>query len=262
MSLTLPTRPTQLPPIKNVGEASRVFHDLLQWLQDVPGATDGDPSTSWSQQLAGSLHLWALIEGTHVISLMLFAGTILIVDLRMLGAAFKNVPYSTLNNKVLPLTIAGFVLVMLTGFVLFFSNPVHYYHSVWFRAKVIFIFIAAANIFWFHFRTHKTISEWDERPSPPAMVKLSAGISLASWIFVIIFGRLMAFVFFECESMPPGSFGYAFAECESEMRALNEATEEFEGEISEEVTEEGTEEPSEAPAPEATEETTPAEPQE
>ena len=248
-----------------------MFHDLLQWLQDVPGAVDGDPSTSWSQTLAGSLHLWALIEGTHVLSLMLFAGTILMVDLRMLGVAFKSVPYSTLNNKILPYTIAGFVLVMVTGFVLFFSNPVHYYHSVWFRAKVIFIFIAAANIFWFHFRTHKTISEWDERPNPPAMVKLSASISLASWIFVIIFGRLMAFVFFECESMAPGSFGYTFAECESEMRALNEANEEYgdetvEEETGEEVTEdtgeeavEGEETPAAEPAEAPTEPTAPQE---
>lgn len=234
-----------------------MFHDLLQWLQDVPGAVDGDPSTSWSQTLAGSLHLWALIEGTHVLSLMLFAGTILMVDLRMLGVAFRNVPYSTLNNKILPYTIAGFVLVMLTGFVLFFSNPVHYYHSVWFRAKVIFIFLAAANIFWFHFRTQKTIADWDERPSPPAMVKLSAGVSLASWIFVIIFGRLMAFVFFECESMPPGSFGYVFAECESEMRAAEAAAEEYsdetvEEDAGEEVIEESVE-GEETPAEEAAE---------
>ena len=93
-----------------------MLHDLLQWLQDVPGAVDGDPSTSWSQILAGSLHLWALIEGTHVLSLMLFAGTILMVDLRMLGLVFKDVPYSTLNNKILPYTIAGFALVM--GFAL------------------------------------------------------------------------------------------------------------------------------------------------
>lgn len=180
-----------------------MFHDLLQWLQDVPGATDGDPSTSWSQQLAGSLHLWALTEGTHVVSLMLFAGTILMVDLRMLGLAFKGVPYSTLNSKVLPLTIAGFVLVTLTGLVLFFSNPVHYYHSVWFRAKVLFIFVAAANIFWFHYRIQKNLPEWDNKSNPPVAVKVAAGISLASWIFVIVFGRLMAFVFFECESMPP-----------------------------------------------------------
>ena len=96
-----------------------MLHDLLQWLQDVPGAVDGDPSTSWSQTLAGSLHLWALIEGTHVMSLLLFAGTILMVDLRMLGVAFKDVPYSTLNNRILPYTIGGFALVMITGLVLF-----------------------------------------------------------------------------------------------------------------------------------------------
>lgn len=247
-----------------------MFHDLLQWLQDVPGATDGDPSTSWSQQLAGSLHLWALTEGTHVVSLMLFAGTILMVDLRMLGLAFKGVPYSTLNSKVLPLTIAGFVLVTLTGLVLFFSNPVHYYHSVWFRAKVLFIFIAAANIFWFHYRIQKSLPEWDNRPNPPVAVKVAAGISLASWIFVIVFGRLMAFVFFECESMPPGSFGYAFAECESEMRAINEMNEEFSEEATEEAGEEAVDETVEEPAegaadeaaPDTATEATPAEPQE
>jgi len=246
-----------------------LLHDLLQWLQDVPGAVDGDPSTSWSQILAGSLHLWALIEGTHVLSLMLFAGTILMVDLRMLGLVFKDVPYSTLNNKILPYTIAGFALVMITGLVLFFSNPVHYYHNVWFRAKVIFIILAAANIFWFHYRVQKSQAEWDARPNPPASVKLAAGISLTSWMFVIIFGRLMAFVFFECESMPPGSFGYVFAECESEMRALNEANEafegeEFEGEVTEESGEEVIEGEAEAPAPDAVpaENATPAEPQE
>lgn len=225
-----------------------MFHDLLQWLQDVPGATDGDPSSSWSQQLAGSLNLWALTEGTHVLSLMLFAGTILMVDLRMLGIAFRTVPYSTLNNKILPLTIGGFVLVTLTGLVLFFSNPVHYYHSVWFRAKIIFLLLAAANIFWFHFRVHKSVAEWDTQPSPPVAVKLAAGLSLASWIFVILFGRLTAFVFFECENLPPGSFGYVFAECESEMRAANEAAEEFSEEPAEETEEAPAEDTGEAPA--------------
>jgi len=229
-----------------------LFHDLLQWLQDVPGAVDGDPSTSWSQTLAGSLHLWALIEGTHVLSLMLFAGTILMVDLRMLGLAFKDVPYSTLNNKILPYTIAGFALVMLTGLALFYSNPVHYYHSVWFRAKVIFIILAAANIFWFHFRVQKSQAEWDARPKPPAPVKLAAAASLASWILVIVFGRLTAFEFFLCENMAPGSFGYVFADCESEMRAVNEMIEEEEiiDESSDAVTDE-TAEPEAAPAEDA-----------
>ena len=226
-----------------------MFHDLLQWLQDVPGATDGDPFTSWSQQFAGSLHLWALTEGTHVVSLMLFAGTILMVDLRMLGLAFRSVPYSTLNNRVLPLTIAGFVLVTVTGLLLFFSNPVHYYHSVFFRAKVIFIILAAINIFWFHFRTQKSQAEWDDKASPPAAVKIAAGVSVASWVLVIVFGRLMALSFFECENMKPGTFGYVFAECDIVMRDAIAAEEAGEAEAGESApAEEQAEPPADAPA--------------
>ncbi len=224
-----------------------MFHDLLQWLQDVPGATDGDPFTSWSQQFAGSLHLWALTEGTHLVSLMLFAGTIFMVDLRMLGLAFRNVPYSTLNNRVLPLTVAGFILVMATGALLFLSNPVHYYHSVFFRAKVLFIILAAVNIFWFHTRTQKSQAEWDAQSSPPAAVKIAAGVSIASWVLVIIFGRLMALTFLECENMKPGTFGYVFAECAVEMRDAIAADEEAASEVA----------PAEEPAPEGSEPTEP-----
>ncbi len=199
-----------------------MLHDLLDWLQSVPGATDGDPYTSWSQQFAGSLHLWALTEGTHVLALMLFAGTILMVDLRMLGLAFRDVPYSVLNNRVLPFTVTGFVILAVTGLLLFFANPVLYYHSVWFRAKVIFLLVAAANIFWFHHSIQKNQTEWDERPNLPTRVKLAAGISLVCWALVILFGRLTAFTWFECENMRPGTFGYIFAECASEMRGVTE----------------------------------------
>ncbi len=223
-----------------------MFHDLLQWLQDVPGAADGDPTTSWSQQFGGSLHLWALTEGTHVLSLMLFAGTILMVDLRMLGVVFRNVPYSALNNKVLPLTVAGFAIATVTGLLLFFSNPVHYYHSVFFRAKILFLIVAAVNIFWFHYRVQKTLAEWDALPSPPPLVKLAAGVSLASWVLVILFGRLTALTFFECENMPRGTFGYVFAECEPVMRAVEQMNEE--GAVEEEaVPEDGASEEVAAP---------------
>lgn len=202
-----------------------MLHDFFNWIQSVPGSTDGDPYTSWSQQLVGSLHLWSLLEATHVLTLMLFAGTILMVDLRMLGVAFRTVPFSTLNNKVLPLTVAGFALLVFTGVILFLADPVKYYHSVWFRAKLIFLLIASANIFWFHYRIQKNQAEWDTLPTPPKGVKLAAVVSLTSWILVIVFGRLIAFTWFNCENLQPNTFGYAFAECASEMREAIEAEE-------------------------------------
>lgn len=237
-----------------------MLHDFFNWLQSVPGATDGDPFSSWSAQYLGSLHLWSLTEGSHVMSLMLFAGTILMVDLRMLGVAFKGVPYSTLNNKVLPLTVVGFVLVLVTGVLLFLSNPVHYYHSVWFRAKVVFLLIAAANIFWFHYSIQKNQAEWDAAPNPPAKVKLAAVISLVSWILVIAFGRLTAFTWFDCENMKPNTFGYVFAECASEMREAIEADEAAAAAEEEAAPEELAPEATGDPPPEEPAPATPAEP--
>lgn len=214
-----------------------MFHGLFEWLRDVPGAVDGDPFSSWSQQFAGSLHLWALTEGTHVVSLMLFAGTILLVDLRMLGLMFRDTPYSTLNAKVLPLTVAGFAITLATGLLLFFSNPVHYYHSVAFRIKFIFLLIAAVNIFWFHYMIQKNQAEWDAKQSPPAPVKAAAIVSIVSWSVVILFGRLMALNAFGCESLQAGTLGYAFAECAVEY-----------GEVDAEIDESGEPPPDDPPA--------------
>jgi hypothetical protein len=190
-----------------------MLNDLMEWLRDVPGAVEGDPTTSWSQQFAGSLHLWALTEGTHVVALMLFAGTILVVDLRLLGVMFRSTPYAELDARVLPLTVAGFSLLFATGLLLFFSNPVHYYHSAAFRLKAMFLLIAAANIVWFHTVMRRSDHAWGATATPPMSVRAAALISLLSWALVIAFGRLMALDAFNCDSLRPGTLGYAFAEC-------------------------------------------------
>jgi hypothetical protein len=145
---------------------------------------------------------------------MLFAGTIWIVDLRMLGVAFKNVPFSKINDKVLPYTAVGFAAMLITGFILFLAKPMDYYHNVWFRAKIIFLIIASINIFWFHHKVQKNQEEWDANPNPPLRVKMSAVISMTSWILIIIFGRFIAYNWFEC-GKPQPAFVNAFAECAS-----------------------------------------------
>jgi hypothetical protein len=194
-----------------------MLHSLFDWIQSVPGAIDGDPATSWSAQFAGSLNLWAITEAAHLTSLLLFAGAIFIVDFRMMGWVLKDTPYSAVHDRVLPLTVIGFGIAIFTGVLLFLSNPVHYYHSVWFRVKVIFLFVAAANIAWFHLRTLKTLPEWDTAPKPPPTVRIAAALSLASWAIVIVFGRLIALSVFNCEALQEGTFLYGFAECASEF---------------------------------------------
>ena len=59
-----------------------VIRSFLAWLQTSLGKGPEEYDPSWSEALLGSLNFWGLLEGTHLISLMLFAG----VMLRAVGA--------------------------------------------------------------------------------------------------------------------------------------------------------------------------------
>ena len=192
-----------------------MFHDFFSWLQYDLGKGAEEGALSWSQALNNSQNLWNLFEGTHVLTLMFFAGTIWIIDLRMMGVAFRNVPFSRLNDKVLPITMMAFGMMVFTGLVTFFGRQpaTFYYHDVWFRLKMIFLVLASINIFWFHFKVQTSQAEWDAMPTPPMKVRLSGVISMACWILVIIFGRFIAYDWYKCDKLQPSSILYAFAEC-------------------------------------------------
>ncbi|OYX29318.1 MAG: hypothetical protein B7Y99_13355 [Caulobacterales bacterium 32-69-10] len=174
-----------------------MLHNFLVWLQELGRSADG-VTPSWSEALQSAPNFWGLLEATHVLSLMLFAGTIFVVDLRLLGVAFRRTPVSVLSDRVLPLTVAGFAIIVVTGLALFFSKPVPYYHNFWFRAKMVFILIALINIVLFHYRVQRNIGAWNALAKPPAAARASAAVSLTAWLCVIFLGRFIAFEWLEC----------------------------------------------------------------
>lgn len=198
-----------------------MIRDFLVWVATVLGKGEGDIAMSWSEALASSLNFWGLVEGTHVLTLMLFAGTIFVVDMRLLGLAFRRTPVSVVSDRILPLTIFGLVLMIVTGVALFYAKPLLYYHNIWFRLKLIFLLVAAANIIWFHFRVQRSLPEWDTAPKTPSVARISAVISIVSWIAVIAVGRFIAYDWFEC-GKPQPDWVNAVEECKtSERGAIN-----------------------------------------
>jgi len=183
--------------------------EFLAWLQNDLGKGAGDTAQSWSEALLGSLNFWGLLEGTHLIALMLFAGAILVVDLRLLGVTFRRTAVSVVSDAILPLTVFGFLFVVITGMGLFFARPVFYYHNIWFRAKMIMLALALLNILIFHSRIQKSQGAWDTLPKPPGCVRAAAAISLTAWLVVISFGRLIAYDWFECGKPQPAFINWA-----------------------------------------------------
>ena len=166
---------------------------FVQWLD----------THEWSTALHESFYMYPWIESTHVLTLMLFVGTLIAVDLRLLGFAFKDVPVSEVTSRMLPWTVAGFVIMVITGVLLFYAIPVRSYQSVWFRLKVILLLIAGVNAWMMHKKVLANRAEWDTAPRPPRGARISAALSLATWAGVIITGRFIAYNWFDCDRPQP-----------------------------------------------------------
>ena len=190
-----------------------MIRDFLVWMAKF-GKGPGEYDPSWSDLLASSLNFWGLLEGTHVLSLMLFAGTIFIVDARLLGLVFKKTPVSVVSDRILPLTVFGMIIMVTTGAALVFAKPLLYYHNVWFRLKVVFLLAAFINIIVMHYRLQRNMAEWDAAPKPPAKIQISAAVSLACWILVITFGRFIAYDWYNC-GKPLPDWANTLEECKT-----------------------------------------------
>ena len=158
--------------------------------------------TKWSIALLESLYMYPWIESAHVLSICFFIGILLFVDLRLMGVAFTKLPISEMNRKVLPWSLFGFGLMMLTGFLLFYAIPVRSYQNIFFRFKVILILLAGLNAFLFHRQMKLEGMIWDEGRSIPKSVHLKAAASLVLWSGVIISGRMIAYNWFDCDRQP------------------------------------------------------------
>ena len=187
---------------------------FLNWLQHTLGKGPSPEAQSWSEALLGSLNFWNLLEGTHLIALMLFAGTIMVVDLRLLGVTFRKTKVSVISDAILPLTVFSFAFVSVTGLGLLFAKPLSYYHNIWFLVKMVFLALALLNIMIFHGRVQATQDSWDSDEKPPRAARISAASSLIAWLLVISCGRLMAYNWFEC-GKPQNAFINSIEQCKT-----------------------------------------------
>ncbi len=169
---------------------------FMQWLD----------THAWSTALHESLYMYPLTESIHVWGLALFAGFAMVLDLRLLGVFLPNVPVSTVANKLLPWTIVGFVVMIVTGAMLLYAIPIRTYLSVWFRLKVILLILAGINVWIFHSGIWLKVKEWDLAKRPPGRARFAGAASLLLWTIIIFSGRMIAYNWFDCDRQPQPAF--------------------------------------------------------
>jgi hypothetical protein len=155
----------------------------LDWLQ----------KTGLAITIRDSLLLFPLLESTHVVGLALVVGTVVIIDLRLLGLATTHRSFSRLGADTLPWTLAGFAVAAATGALMFMTNAAVYFHNTWFRAKVLLLVLAAINAIAFELTARRKIGAWDLARSAPPAARVMATVSLVIWIGVVVAGRMIGF---------------------------------------------------------------------
>ncbi|HEY4214663.1 MAG TPA: DUF6644 family protein [Steroidobacteraceae bacterium] len=145
-----------------------------------------------AEHIRQSLYWFPTLEAVHVIALGLVFGTILVVDLRILGIASTARPFTRVSGDMLRWTWAAFVLAAITGSLMFVTNARVYWENGFFRAKLILIALAGLNMLVFHFTAGRS-REWDTARRGPPVGVACAAVSMTLWVLVIGMGRTIGF---------------------------------------------------------------------
>jgi hypothetical protein len=169
---------------------------FFEWL----AATEG------SIRLHESFYMYPAIESVHVWTLALFFGMAMLLDLRLVGPAFGDVPVSEVARRLLPWTVAGFIIMVLSGVLLLYAIPVRTYQSIFFRGKMVLMLIAGLNAWVFHARVWRRVADWDLAPVAPPAARAAGWLSLVLWACIIVSGRMIAYNWFDCDRQPQSAF--------------------------------------------------------
>ncbi len=151
------------------------------------------PAFEWIEQshlgqaIRHSAPLIAVLESIHLIGLTLLLGTILMVDLSVLGFGIGRSPASRIAKELHGWTMAGLAIMLTSGPLILSSEAVRCYKSPAFWTKMALLAVTIA----FHFTLHKKVVS-EEAPAPQRREKWAACLSLVLWTSVALAGKAIA----------------------------------------------------------------------
>ena len=160
--------------------------DIPAWLKSLEG-------TGLASGIRDSLYLFPFLEAVHVMALSVVFGTIMIVDLRLLGFASTHRPFARMSSELLRITWGAFAVAAVTGTLMFMTNARVYAGNTSFRIKMVLLLLAGLNMAFFHLTAGRSVIRWNKDRSAPRIGRATAALSLSLWVAIIFAGRVIGF---------------------------------------------------------------------
>ena len=132
--------------------------------------------------LADSRWLYGLVSAVHYSAVLFCVGTIVLLDLRILGVADRNNALAALAGELRPWTWIGFGSVVVSGFLLFAVEAGDFAAATPFRVKLLAILLAVVSAL----AIDRSVPKWDRAPVMPVTARLVALISILLWLGAIL----------------------------------------------------------------------------
>ena len=181
-SLTLMDTSTRATATWSVGTLL-VFALSWMWLSLAP------------QSLAIQTSRWAFPVASvfHLLGIVLFVGMRLVLDLRMIGLAFGGIAVPEIMKRVGAWSLAGAMLTVVSGMVLYTADSVRLAANPVFEFKVAALAAALLNAWVFHAVLTRGARDWNVASPLPTPAIASAYLSLALWVVLMVAGRFVSY---------------------------------------------------------------------
>ena len=133
---------------------------------------------------------YPIIGGVHLLAIALFGGMLLATDLRLLGWVMQHRPFSDVWYQARPWKRVGFVVVVVTGLLLAWAEPVRLWGSPSFWVKMVLFALVGVHALVFREKVYAHPEKLDAGISSQA--KLAAALSLILWSGIVASGRFIA----------------------------------------------------------------------
>lgn len=145
--------------------------------------------SSLGQFMQNSRWGFAAVEAVHLLALTLLGGSVLVLDLRLLGLILRRESPRTLNRDLSRVLLSSLAILVLTGIALVSEEALKCYYNAAFRWKMALL--AAAVLFYFTLYRRVVLSLGS---AATLTSRVTAVISLSLWLGVGIAGRAIGLI--------------------------------------------------------------------
>ncbi len=143
--------------------------------------------------IARAIYGYPIMLTSHVVSMTLIAGLLIMMDLRLMGVGNLRTSVSRIQDRLFPWQMLGLAASVVTGGLLFYGQPMRFYGNFYFWLKNGLMLLALVNAMWFHLTTYRSVAEWDTDATPPFPARMAGALGMVLWAGVIVTGRMIAY---------------------------------------------------------------------